>query len=299
MSGVSRREFLRRSASFAIAASALSLPQSCQRTRNVRVNGHLWIYASRFPPHWDSTPVLEEVFQDFQYAGIEGVEMMEVNLRREDAVQPIAALVDKYQIPVTGISYYGDMWDRHQHTQIVEDFDAVAERLQRLGGRNVGITVGDAGRIKTEDELDVQADVLARILKICDERNLLANLHNHTFEVVNALHDLRGTISRVPQLKLGPDVNWLIRAGVDPVAFIHTYGDRIVYLHIRDQNAEGLWTEAVGEGVTDFHAIARALKQTGFGGEVAIELAADRPPEKPLRESWKVSREYVKRVFGW
>lgn len=295
MSRFTRREFLGRSAAFA----ALALPYSCQSEQAVRVNGHLWIYASRFPPNWDSTPALDEVFQDFKFAGIEGVEMMEVNLRRDDAVERIDELVSRYQLPVTGISYYGDMWDRSQHDYLFEDFDMVTDRLRRLNGKNIGITVGDAGRRKTEEELDAQADLLERILNLCEKRDLLANLHNHTFEVEDNLHDLRGTMSRVPKVRLGPDINWLIRGGVNPVDFIRSYGDRIVYLHIRDQDAEGIWTEAVGEGVTDFPAIARALHEVGFSGEVAIELAADRPPRKPLGESWKTSREYVKNVFGW
>jgi sugar phosphate isomerase/epimerase len=72
-----------------------------------------------------------------------------------------------------------------------------------------------------------------------------------------------------------------------------------VYLHIRDQGADGKWTDAVGEGVMDFPAIATALKNINYGGKAAIELALDNPPVRPVRESWKKSREYVKNVFGW
>jgi sugar phosphate isomerase/epimerase len=128
---------------------------------------------------------------------------------------------------------------------------------------------------------------------------VLANLHNHTFEVEDDLYDLKGTLQRVPHIKLGPDLNWLIRGGVDPVDFINTYGDKIVYMHIRDQTKDGTWTEAVGEGVTDFPAIARALRDVDFKGEVAIELASHVPPVKEMRENWKASREYVREVFRW
>ena len=175
----------------------------------------------------------------------------------------------------------------------------VVERLGQLGGKNFGITVGDARRMKTEKELDAQAEVLTEILRICRDKDVLPNLHNHTFEVKDNLHDLKGTVSRVPDLRLGPDLNWLIRGGVDPVSFIKTYGNKIVYLHIRDQGENGLWTEYVGEGVTDFPAIAQALKETGFHGEAAIELASHEPPKNPMKENWKKSREYVREVFGW
>ena len=293
-----RREFLK-TCSLVSTAWMGNVIQGFAISSEVRVNGHLWIYASEFPPDWDSTPVLEKVFTDFKYAGIEGIEMMEVNLRRDNALENIGALIEKYKIPVTGTSYSGDMWDKGQHQQILEDVELVVDRLHRLGGVNFGITVGDARRKKTEAELDAQAELLTKILAVCRKNDVLPNMHNHTFEVVNDLHDLQGTLSRVPDLKLGPDLNWLIRGGVNPVDFIRKFGKQMVYMHIRDQHANGKWTEYVGEGVTDFPAIARVLKETGFKGEVAIELAADVPPENPMAENWKASRQYVKKVFGW
>lgn len=295
----SRREFLKTSAALAGGLLAANDLTAFPLSRKVRVNGHLWIYASKFPPNWDSTPVLEQVFSDFKYAGIEGVEMMDVNLRHDDAISRIGGLIEKYGVPITGSSYSGRMYDRTEHSRILEDVGLVTERLSRLGGKNFGITVGDARRKKTEAELDAQAEVLKRILAICKKNHILANMHNHTFEVINDMHDLRGTIERVPELKLGPDLNWLIRGGVNPVDFIRTYGKKIVYMHIRDQRADGKWTEYVGEGVTDFPAIARALKESGFRGEAAIELASDVPPLNPMRENWKKSRDYVREVFGW
>lgn len=296
----SRREFLKTSGALGGAlVSGNILPACIGREKAVRVSGHLWIYASRFPPDWDSTPVLDQVFSDFKYAGIEGVELMEVNLRRADAVSNLGALMEKYALPVTGSSYGGNMWDRDQHQKILEDVEVVVERLHQLGGKNFGITVGNAGRMKTEEELDAQAEALKSILKICDRHDVVPNLHNHTFEVENDMHDLKGTLARVPDVKLGPDINWLIRGGVDPVSFIRTYGNNIVYMHIRDQHQDGVWTEAVGEGSTDFQGIARALKEMDYKGEAAIELASHVPPVNSMRENWKKSREYVREVFEW
>lgn len=138
-------------------------------------------------------------------------------------------------------------------------------------------------------------------MKICNDHGIVPNLHNHTYEVENDLHDLKGTLARIPDIKLGPDLNWLIRAGVDPVSFINTYGRQMVYLHIRDQYADGNWTEYVGQGVTDFRAIAKALNEQGFQGSAGIELAfpANFEPQNPLKTDWKLSREYVVKTFGW
>ncbi|MBE7175316.1 MAG: hypothetical protein INR69_02880 [Mucilaginibacter polytrichastri] len=118
----------------------------------------------------------------------------------------------------------------------------------------------DAHRRKSGQELVAQAGMLARALKVCSEKGTVANLHDHTFEVNDGMHDLKSTRSRIPDFKLGPDLNWLIRGGVDPVDFIREYGKQIVCLHIRDQTASSRWTDAVGEGATDFPAIAQVLR---------------------------------------
>jgi sugar phosphate isomerase/epimerase len=296
----SRRTFLK-TAGAALVGSLLSekLTAATSFKKGVPVSGHLWVYASKYPPNWDCTPVLDQVFSDFKYAGLNGLEVMEPLLRHQDAVPRMKELIAKYRVPVTGTSYNGDMWQREKQQQILEDVEAVVEKLHQLGGSTFGISVGDARRQKTEPELDAQAELLRKIMQVCKKNKVVANLHNHTYEVKNNLHDLKGTLARLPDIKLGPDLNWLIRGGVDPVKFIQTYGRQIVYLHLRDQKADGKWTEAVGEGVTDFPAIAQALQKVNFKGRAAIELAFDAPPVNPVRYNWKQSREYVSRVFGW
>lgn len=300
----SRRNFFKTSGTL---AGALALNQLLNENLfaanntllKVPVYAHLWVYASRYPPDWDCTPILNDVFSDLKYAGLEGVELMEVLLRHDDAITRLNDLIHKYELPVTGTSYYGNMWNRNEHNKILEDIEFVVERLHTVGGTMLGITVGDAGRIKTEEELDAQAELLKKIIVVCNKNKVEPNLHNHTFEVTNGLHDLKGTLKRIPDIKLGPDLNWLVRAGVDPVWFIKTYGHQMIYMHIRDQRADGKWTEVVGEGVTDFPPIVKALKEINYHHKAAIELAFDEPPKNPVREDWKKSREYVRKTFGW
>jgi sugar phosphate isomerase/epimerase len=263
------------------------------------VDAHLWVYASKYPPDWDCTPILDQVFRELKAAGYARVEIMESILRHEGSVERLKELIDRYQLPVGGCSYYGDLWDAQQQQHILEDCKLIIERLHAVGATMIGLTVGDAEHIKTPQELDVQADSLRKIIGVCQNNSIRPNLHNHTFEVTNGLHDLKGTLERIPDIPLGPDLNWLVRAGVDPVWFIHTYGHQMVYMHLRDQDAQGKWTEALGEGVTDFPGIAKALRAINYKGRAAVELSFDRPPERTIEEDWRLSRQYVKKVFGW
>ncbi|MHC4120206.1 MAG: sugar phosphate isomerase/epimerase family protein [Planctomycetota bacterium] len=291
-------------AALTVAAGGI-LGSSCRSTQSraksqkkVLVGGHPWVYAAT-QPNYDIYPVLDVIFADMRYAGLDGIELMHTALRYDDSVERIAVLSNKHNLPVIGTSFSGAMWDRAQHKAVFDDARIVVTRLAELGGGTLGTSVGRAPRTKTAAQLDAQAELLRRIMNLCRDNGIELNLHNHTYEVEDDMHDLAGTLARIPEARLGPDLNWLVRGGVDPVDFIETYGDRIVFLHIRDQNADGTWSEAVGEGNMDYVAIGRALYAAGFSGDAVIELAHERnfKPTRPLRESLRMSRAYVKKTL--
>ena len=268
--------------------------------KKILVGAHPWVYAAT-QPNYDIYPVLDKIFADMSYAGLDGIELMHTALRYPDAVERISALSKEHNLPVIGTSFGGAMWDRQQHEVVFEDARVVVTRLAELGGRTLGTSVGRAPQIKTAKQLDAQAELLRRIIKLCQDNGVELNLHNHTYEVENDMHDLRGTLARIPDVKLGPDLNWLLRGGVEPVDFIEEFSQSIVFLHIRDQNADGTWSEAVGEGDMDYVAIGKALRTANFSGDAVIELAHEGnfKPTRPLRESLKMSRAYVRKTLGF
>ncbi len=268
--------------------------------RKVLVAAHPWVYAATLP-QTDITPKLDEIFADMKYAGMDAIELMHTALYPDDAVERIGALADKHDLPVLGTSYGAAMWDPQQQSKVLDDAERVITRLAKLGGRTFGTSVGDAGGRKTPEQLDVQADTLRSIMKVCDAHQVVLNLHNHTYEVRDGLHDLQGTLQRVPEIKLGPDLDWLVQAGINPVEFLTQFGDRIVFLHLRDQRADKTWVEAMGEGDMDYDAIRQALQQIRFAGDAVIELAHPRDLvlTRPLRESLKISRQFVRDKLGY
>ncbi|NLX94744.1 MAG: sugar phosphate isomerase/epimerase [Rhodopirellula sp.] len=264
------------------------------------MGAHPWVYAAT-QPQYDIFPILDQIFADMRYAGMAGIELMHTALHPANAVDRIAALSEKHRLPVIGTSFGGAMWNRKEHDAVLNDAERIVPLLAKLGGRTLGTSVGAAGHVKTDDELDAQAEVLRKIIALCESHQVVLNLHNHTYEVENNLHDLKGTLARLPGVKLGPDLNWLVRGGVDPVRFIREYGSRIVFLHLRDQKADGTWSEAMGEGSMDYVAIGKALQQIGFQGDAVIELAHPRGFQitRPLGESLKISREFVRKALGY
>jgi sugar phosphate isomerase/epimerase len=303
-----RREFTKTLlASWVLAGNQSSvlfagnLSKTDQTSQKTKVGAHPWVYAAT-QPDYDIFPILDQIFSDMSFAGVDGIELMHTALRPSSAVERISGLSKKYRLPVIGTSFDGAMWDSQRHQAVLEDAELVISRLAELGGKTLGTSVGKAPvGLKTPAQLDAQAELLRKIMAVCNAHGVVLNLHNHTYEVENGEYDLKGTLSRIPGVKLGPDLNWLLRAGVDPVDFIKRYGDRIVFLHLRDQKADGTWSEAMGEGTTNYSAIGQALRDIHFSGTAVIELAH---PDgfkltRPLRESLKISREYVRKTMGF
>ncbi len=304
-STASRRDFLRWTAATAVAAGAgalLAPPafSAGDAPRRVLVGAHPWVYAATQPQN-EITPILEPIFADMKYAGMDGIELMHTALRPDDAVQRIGDLSQRHALPVLGTSFGGDMWDRNRHQAVLDDAGRVITRLAALGGTTLGTSVGSARHKKTEEELDAQADLLRKIIDLAQSSGVQLNLHNHKYEVENDLHDLRGTLQRIPDAKLGPDLDWLVQAGVDPVEFLLEFGDRIVFLHLRDQKRDKTWVEAMGEGDMDYASVGKALKKIDFHGHAVIELAHPRDLKltRPLRESLKISRQFVQDTLGY
>jgi sugar phosphate isomerase/epimerase len=267
--------------------------------KRILVCGQPWVYQAPRKDR-DTYPILEEIFADMSYAGLDGIEIGGY-ARHEDMVDRVGELSRKYSLPVVGAPWGAKMWDRTEHEAILKRAEIEIAGLAAVGGWTLGVSVGNTPTKKTEEQFDAQADVLREVMAICKKHNVVLNLHNHTDEVKDNEYDLSGTLARIPDIKLGPDLNWLLRAGIDPVDFIRRHASRIVYLHLRDQKADGLWPEAMGEGDMDYVSIGKALREIGFSGEATIELAHEKGFEltRPLRETWKMSREYVRKTMGY
>jgi sugar phosphate isomerase/epimerase len=295
-----RRDFLAMVPAVAVASATGLGSEAAAET--IPVGGHPYVYSQHRAELRQDTPLIEQIFSDMSYAGLDGIELMGAgDLNGDGGVARVRGLMRKYNLPVIGMSYSGPMWDRPRHATLLEQAQKDIGRLTEVGGHTLGISVGQTETKKTPEQLDAQADFLRKLLEICKSNGVKPNLHNHTYEVKDDEYDLKGTLARIPEAKLGPDLDWLVAGGVDPVDFIQRYKDKIIFAHLRDRKSDGKWPEAMGEGDLDYAAYGRALRAIGFSGDLVIELAhpGNFKLTRPLRESLKMSRQYVRRVMGY
>ena len=304
-SEMNRRKFIQ-NASLSVLALSLSRAGNTNpllkenSKKKITIGAHVWVYAAS-QPGYDVSPILSQIFSDVSYAGFDGVETMEHPLRSAVYTKQIKELIDQYKIKLIGSSYGADMWNKEKRNQIYEDVDLIFTNMSSVGGRTFGVSVGEpAGRKKTEEEFDNQEVLLRRLISLGEKKGIVLNLHNHTAEVENNMYDLRGTLKRIPDIKLGPDLNWLLRAGINPVDFLREFRKQIVFMHLRDQKSNGKWPESMGEGDVNFKEISEVMKEINFKGDSIIELAHENGfvRTRPLKESLKMSRDFMKKTMG-
>lgn len=108
---------------------------------------------------------------------------------------------------------------------------------------------------------------LTAIGRSAREAGLQLIYHNHAY----SFQPLNDSVPLLDQLLaacdpallgLELDVYWAAYAGVDPLAYIHRYRDRVPLLHLKDMNAEREMSE-VGDGILDIARIISAGEECG------------------------------------
>lgn len=266
--------------------------------RKIRICAHVWAYAAG-QPNYDVYNILNKIFMDFREAGLEGIELMENSLLHSDSYEKVSRLSSKYDIPVIGSSFGANMYIKGERGRTIEDARKVITILEKLGGTNLGISTGDKdGSTKTSEDLDTQAEVLLKIKGMCEANGIVMNLHNHIYEVKDNEYELKENIRRIPDVKLGPDLNWLLRAGIDPFGFLLKYRERIAFMHVRDER-QGRWVEFLGEGDFDLTEFRNVIDEIKFSGDMAIELAHEAGHKfvRSMGEDFKLSCQNLRKAL--
>ncbi len=172
---------------------------------------------------------------------------------------------------------------------LTDDFDKIVADAHALGCSmlRIGMLPFDAMR-SLEAVLDFcdRTDEMAARLA---DQGIRLYYHNHHIEFAkfDGKHLLDIIADRAPRMGLEIDVHWVQRGGLDPVATLRKYGDRVAMVHLKDYRIGRLPEEAfaklgsgdirgfmadfagvvqfaeVGEGNLDFPAIIAASQEIG------------------------------------
>lgn len=156
-------------------------------------------------------------------------------------------------------------------------------------------------RKKTDEELQTQAKALNDLGAGLSAIGIKLAIHNHLPEMQDDARELKVDLDKTEKTKVGfcYDVHWVFRGGIKPQDFLPKYGDRVVCWHLR-QSRNNVWYEVLDDGDIDFKWIANYIKTQKLPKLLTVELAIENNTQitRSVVENHKISREYVRKIFG-
>ena len=194
----------------------------------------------------------------------------------------------------------------HEAAEGEKSIAAITQTARELEGAGLQWIVTNPspkprGERKTDAELDLQARNLNRLGAELHKQGVHLMVHHHTPELVENAREWRFQLQHTdPQVvSCCVDVDWAVRGGQEPLAFLREVGTRLASLHLRNDQ-QGVWMEDFGAGDIDYGKVADYLKEIRFSGYLVVELAHEKNTRitRSLEENLRLSRLYAEKVFG-
>lgn len=244
---------------------------------------------------------VDEVLSDIAAARYDGVEGFASLIATPEQAEWLHRSCDRYRLPLISLYHGGAYHARDEAERTVEETVGLARRASGIGCPVLNVNPNPIGRPKTDEELRIQGDSLNRLGAVLKDLGMTLHIHHHAPEIQDGAREFRANCANTdPALvRLCLDLHWVLRGGGDPIGLLREYGARAGSLHIRN-SVHGVWSETLGDGDIDYHQVRDTLDAVGFHGWVIVELAYE--PQtvltRPLAENARISRDYVRTVFG-
>lgn len=219
------------------------------------------------------------------YAGVEG--------------GPRDAAAYKQALDVRSLRYGGS----HVSLAVLAETDNISgliDYLHTLGSRDICNSGLRSWHERSAADYHDAAAVLNSAGQHFHDAGITLHYHHHEFEFEGVDGDQTGLDILLGEtdpafVDLCVDIAWVQKGGGDPGEFLMQHQDRVSYLHFKDYNADGDWTE-LGRGVVNIGGVIEVLLSLPRIRWVMVEQ--DKTTLDPL-ESLAVSRRYLKDAFGY
>ncbi len=301
----SRREFLRQLGATAALGAALPplIARSAETSATTRSkalvgsNIYGWgQYAQRDKKPLDVAGVISAL-RDTGYDYLETY----LNLEHPDENAKFADQLKAKGLQPVSLYTGARVHEREKTGEVLSKIVAAANVCAHSGFQVIVCNADPIGREKTDEELATQTATLTQLGEALNELGLKLAIHQHLPEMANDAREFHYVFDHTKPNVVGWcfDVHWVWKGGVVPLDALRQYGDRLVTWHLR-QSRDGVWWEDLDSGDVDYEAIAKYGREHNLLRRLSVELAIE-PGTKITRsviENYRLSREYVRKVFG-
>ncbi len=256
---------------------------------------------------WDGKD--RQAIEDIAALGFHGIQLRENCIKEFASATELRELLQKHELKMVALSSGSVNIDPAVEAQEIARHVTHAKFVHDVGGLYLQVTdQRPKERAITAADYKRLGALLTEVGKRTADLGISLGYHNH----MGSLGERPEGVDQILQasdaryVKLELDVAHYFQGGGDSAQTIRKYGDRLLFLHIKD--VEELPASAdpehayrfveLGRGKIDLPAIVEALRQVRFRGWVVVELDSVPDRTRTPKDSALINKKYVESKLG-
>ena len=245
-----------------------------------------------------------QAIEDIAAVGFRGIQLRSNSIAEFGAPAAVRDLLSQHELKFVALSSGDLLTDSASAKKSIAEHTAHAKFLREAGGLYLQILDNrPKGRMAIPDDYKQLGKTLTELGKRTADLGIPLGYHNHMgslSERPEELDQIMGA-SDPRYVKLELDIAHYFQGGGDPVKAIEKYGDRLLFLHIKDVErvSKSVYRFVeLGRGLVDVPAVFESLSKIGFRGWAVVEL--DGVPENAHspKEAAAANKEYLQEKLG-
>ena len=253
----------------------------------------------------------EQAIKDISEIGFRGIQLRN-NILKEygDRPKTLSDLLDQHHLEMVALSSGGVAITGGTETGEIAKHVRNAKFVHDVGGHYLQVTDSARPKDRQPDAADFKqlGRTLTEIGKQTTDLGIPLGYHNHLGSLGESPSEVDAIMAESDPryVKLELDIAHYQQGGGNPAKAIRQYGDRLLFLHIKD--LESLATSdnrgrayrfvELGRGKVDLPAVFAALKDVRFRGWAVIELDSVTDQSRSPKESALISKKYLEEKLG-
>jgi inosose dehydratase len=245
-----------------------------------------------------------QAIDDIAALGFRGIQLRSSALEKwGDRPEVLRALLAERDLTLVALSSGTVRLGPGVEAEDLELHVANARFLRAVGGLYLQVLdERPKGRAPTSDDFKRMGHLFTEIGKRTADLGIPLGYHNHMGNLGQAPHEVAQVLDAADPryVKLELDTAHYQQGGGDPAEAVNTFGDRLLFLHVKDlespvpgKEAESYRFVELGRGKVDFPKVFAALERVGFEGWGIIELDSVPDSARTPKESGEIARQYL------
>jgi len=220
------------------------------------------------------------IIKEIEWIGKNGFDFVDLFIE-EDQIMPekidikkTKQAIDKYKLGVVGhTAWYMPIGSpsRALRDAAIKEISRAFRVFEKLGAKYVTVHANwPSGMFSTEEGIDFQVESL-KILAKKAKKHKLSIMYESLDGKKDTLENVEAILSKVPEIFFHIDIGHVNVHGRKPEEFIKKLKDRLVHVHMHDNDGSKDLHIPIGCGNIDWNSLIKTLKNN-YDGTITLEI---------------------------